>query len=105
MGLYNTFVHEISCSNCNKNYESRSQFKYGDLWDYEYRVGERIRLRNDSEATWEIVAELWCDECPTCSKHDVRQLRLRHGTIVGEVPREQYFNLKGQEWGRVNVTN
>ncbi len=101
MGWFNTLIHEVTCRGCGSIYPSRSQFKYGDLWNHEYRIGERIRLKDDSEANWEVVAELWCDGCPNCGNKEVRQIHLRNGTIAGEVPHEEYIDLGTEEWVRI----
>lgn len=42
MGSFNTLISEVQCPNCNNVYEGRIQFKYGDTWQFIYKLGDKI---------------------------------------------------------------
>lgn len=42
MGAYNTLTTDICCQNCHRMYNAKVQFKFGDTWQFEYKVGDKI---------------------------------------------------------------
>jgi hypothetical protein len=42
MGAYNTLIANIQCQNCYRFYKAKVQFKFGDTWQLEYKVGDRL---------------------------------------------------------------
>jgi hypothetical protein len=42
MGAYNSLIVDIKYNNCNRLYKVKVQFKFGDAWQFEYLVGDRI---------------------------------------------------------------
>ena len=43
MSAFNTLVAELPCPNCVRQVHMRVQFKYGDSWQVEYQLGDKIR--------------------------------------------------------------
>lgn len=43
MGAFNTLIAELHCPRCGQAFEDRVQFKYGDTWQFEYRLGDTLR--------------------------------------------------------------
>ena len=43
MGAFNVLIAEVKCSNCGNKYMGRIQFKYGDTWQLEYSIGDRLK--------------------------------------------------------------
>ena len=43
MGAFNTVGSELICPICGRVSFMEVQFKYGNTWQYEYRLGERLR--------------------------------------------------------------
>jgi hypothetical protein len=43
MSAFNTIEAEASCPSCGHEQEWTIQFKYGSCWQYEYRIGDRLR--------------------------------------------------------------
>ncbi len=43
MGAFNTVVVELPCPVCENSAEFEIQFKYGNTWQFEYRIGNRIK--------------------------------------------------------------
>ncbi len=42
MGAFNTVRADVECPNCQFKSEFEIQFKFGDVWQFEYRVGDRL---------------------------------------------------------------
>jgi hypothetical protein len=44
MGAFNTLiVSDAPCPRCGYKQDWRIQFKYGDCWQYEYHIGEKLK--------------------------------------------------------------
>lgn len=43
MSAFNTLNVAIACENCNKEFPIRLQFKFGDTWQFEYKMREKIK--------------------------------------------------------------
>ena len=43
MGAFNILVTDITCDNCQNTFEGKLQFKFGDTWQYVYKVGDKIK--------------------------------------------------------------
>ena len=43
MSAFNTVTVEQVCPRCQNRIQVRVQFKYGDTWQNEYRLGDRLR--------------------------------------------------------------
>src|SRR5690349_13085677 len=45
MGSFNVLITEITCPSCEKKSHAQIQFKFGNTWQLEYKIGDTI--------TWE----------------------------------------------------
>lgn len=43
MGAFNTLITDITCCNCKSIFNLKLQFKFGDTWQLEYRIGDHIK--------------------------------------------------------------
>ena len=43
MAAYNILETEIKCNNCGNNTTIKLQFKFGDTWQFQYRINDKIR--------------------------------------------------------------
>jgi hypothetical protein len=70
MSAFNTVVQpaEELCPRCGSLTQRRVQFKYGDTWQYEYAVGDRISWGgNDVGVPATLVKVLsYQEDCPVC---------------------------------------
>jgi hypothetical protein len=71
MSAFNILVAEVSCSNCTKKYMGRIQFKYGNTWQLEYSVGDRLRWGGNDIgfpfiAKVKVYGVLETQLCPLC---------------------------------------
>ena len=68
MGLFNTVAATLTCPKCGVSSEVRVQFKYGQTWQYDYKLGERLRWGKPQrgEAGCAEVVVNGVDICPAC---------------------------------------
>lgn len=43
MSAYNTVSAELRCPHCGGSTRTQVQFKYGDTWQFDYRLGDTLR--------------------------------------------------------------
>ena len=70
MGAFNTVAIAAQCPRCGRTISVRVQFKYGDTWQHEYRLHDKLRWGgNDvgvpgmSHVVVDGVAETACAVC------------------------------------------
>jgi hypothetical protein len=79
MGAVNRVVIERICPNCGNLVEFKVQFKYGNVWEDEYRIGDRLRWGRDfpdkphagqgdvgKPSTRQVVVYGIAEGCPNC---------------------------------------
>lgn len=73
MGAYNILNVEVNCLNCNKKYSGRIQFKYGNTWQIEYKIGDKIswggnEIGAPNRQKVKVYGVLENDVCPHCGQ-------------------------------------
>jgi len=70
MGAFNTVKSEASCPFCGNKQEWTIQFKYGNCWQYKYRIGDKIRWGGNKKGSNVVgnvrtggIAEENCKRC------------------------------------------
>ena len=69
MSAYNTLTVNSKCCNCKKETEIKIQFKFGDTWDYEYRLGDAITWGGNDvgkKDAKKVVVDGTAEECIHC---------------------------------------
>ena len=71
MGFFNELITKMDCSNCNKSYEFRIQFKYGATRQLEYRLGDKIiwgynEVGEPNASNVKVYGISSKQECPFC---------------------------------------
>lgn len=69
MGAFNVVKIPEKCKNCGQNIERRVQFKYGEVWQHEYTVGDELiwganNLGNPQFT--QVVVDGAGEDCPNC---------------------------------------
>jgi len=69
MGAFNEVYAELTCPRCGKSSFMVIQFKFGDTWQHEYRVGEKLKWGGNDVGSPDqrcvLVAGL-AGPCPFC---------------------------------------
>ena len=69
MGAYNTLIVNSKCSNCNQETDIRIQFKYGDLWLYEYQINQELKWGGNDygkKDAKKVIVDCVGEECKKC---------------------------------------
>ena len=70
MDVYNTLIVNSKCFNCKQETQIKIQFRYGDTWDYEYKIGERMRWDGNNvgkEDVRKVVLDGVAEPCKKCN--------------------------------------
>jgi hypothetical protein len=73
MGAYNLLRLKRICPNCGKQAEFRFQFKYGDTWLHEYRIGDQLKWGGNDigqSGASRVVVDAVAEGCPLCGFED-----------------------------------
>ncbi len=68
MGAYNTLNVNVKCRNCSRLYKSNLQFKFGDIWQHEYKLDDAViledkSLNNSNYVVYGILEDSVCLYC------------------------------------------
>ena len=98
MGLVNYVSAPLICSHCGRTEMFRVCFRYGDVWQHEYRVGDRIEWdRNNVGVAGKgnVVADGEASACPHC--HELGgpcEVYLERDAITGVCPASGKFDFR-----------
>lgn len=69
MGAFNVVKIHEKCGNCGQNIERKVQFKYGEVWQHEYIVGDKLLWRANNLGNpqfTQVVVDGVGEDCPNC---------------------------------------
>lgn len=69
MGAFNRVLIPMFCCECKSTTVTAVQFKYGDTWQCEYNIGDRIRWGGNDVGTpglHHVVVDGVLEACPNC---------------------------------------
>ena len=103
MGLFNTVEILDKCSSCNKDVNLRVQFKYGDVYQHHYQLGDVIKWNTDHPRTnagttghRKVVVE-GVEDCPNCEAEIDYEVWLENDKIVAVKPKSGAFDFSATE--------
>jgi len=96
MGAFNILITNIRCANCNNHYEAKIQFKYGDTWQFEYRLGDKLLwggndIGKSDTSNVKVYGILENDHCPLCKEENLNDefdIIVQDDKIMGIQPLE-----------------
>src|SRR5262245_51550801 len=103
MGAYNRLKIERACWNCGANVPIVVQFKYGDAWLEDYKVGDALHWGGNDIGTpghRRVVVNGISESCPKCGstadfdvflERDVITSAELHSDRFDFVPRQESF--------------
>jgi len=90
MGAFNTLSIGIKCSNCLKDFEGILQFKFGDVRQYHYKIGDKIK---DSDHCFDhidaiVYGTVEDKKCPHCNSINIEEfdIFIKYGLILSYSP-------------------
>src|SRR5262249_30183452 len=100
MGAFNTIKAESACPFCGKTQVWTIQFKYGNCWQFEYKIGDKLRWGGNKKGRkvngnirTEGIAE---GSCINCSRNFINAAVYVSDNILQKVEMlQQSLNLEG----------
>lgn len=71
MGGYNTLIVESVCPCCCERVTLKIQFRYGEVWDYTYFIGDELRWGDENAGTRGkklVVLDGVAESCEVCDE-------------------------------------
>lgn len=88
MGAFNVLHAKVTCRNCSSDYVGRIQFKVGEVWQYDYQIGDILKVKPGDTALLGVnVMAYGISEktlCPACgfSNGEEYDILIKDLTIV-----------------------
>jgi len=104
MGMFNILTADVACPQCGKTAEVRMQFKFGEKWLHEYRVGDQIRWghRQDPDegrpGLSKVAVDAIVDSEPACCGTEDFVVIVERDVITGVLPYTGQFDFSQQTW-------
>jgi hypothetical protein len=73
MGAFNEVSVATKCPTCSQPVQVRVQFKYGDTWQHQYRLGEALKWGGNDVGEpghRRVVVDGAAERCPKCGHED-----------------------------------
>lgn len=105
MGAFNTVAMILECSNCHETVEKQIQFKYGDCWQHEYSVGDRLTWGGNDEGqpgVQRVRVRAMAGACPNCQclGHEWFEVVIKRDVITSVRPStampEFFYVIEGE---------
>jgi hypothetical protein len=93
MSAYNILTATIQCTDCLHKNEVSIQFKFGDTWQHQYKLGDNVKWGgNDigipnlqAVKAYGVVESDRCDKCGYCLE-TAYDILIQHDVIMGVYP-------------------
>lgn len=84
MAIFNEVRATLRCPECGKAHTAMVQFKFGELWQYEYELGDALRwgATNDIGNDQLVARVLGNYTCPCNGRLRSAELLVDHGVSV-----------------------
>lgn len=104
MSSFNVLITEVTCPNCGKKHEARIQFKFGNTWQLQYKIGDTVTWGgNDigSPDFNEVKAYgiIESTRCPYCNEQNIVEeydILIKKNVIMGISPMASMENYLGE---------
>ncbi|MGH9155738.1 MAG: hypothetical protein ACRD1K_07905 [Acidimicrobiales bacterium] len=80
------------CPNCGETSEKRIQFAYGDTWQLEYQVGERLGWGGNDKGVpgaARVIVRGFAEDCADCGSGEEFDILVENDVLMGATPRLQ----------------
>jgi len=101
MGAFNTVTIYHECANCGHKIPLNVQFKYGDVWQHHYQIGDILQWGKNNigkPGHKRVVAEAYSEDCSFCGNPGQDyEVWLENDQIIGVKPAEGKFDFVHSE--------
>jgi hypothetical protein len=98
MSAFNVVTVTTACPGCQSPVPVRIQFKYGNTWQYEYKVGNRLKWGGNDigkPGYRRVVVDGVAEKCPNCGYNDERNFYVfvEHDVIKAVEPASNRYDF------------
>lgn len=98
MGAFNVVIARAVCAGCKNPLLLRVQFKYGDTWQHEYRIGDALKWGGNDIGTpgrKRVVVDGVAERCPKCGYEEETSfyVLLEHDIITSVEPASGHYDF------------
>lgn len=79
MSAFNTVRGRVTCPSCETDVDVLAQFKYGEIWQHEYSIGDRLKWGTNQigkPGAKRVIVDAVAETCPKCGYQDEWSLYL-----------------------------
>ena len=99
MGAFNTLNVVQICPSCKEKVKFRIQFKYGDTWQHEYKIGDQIQWGGNDigkPGLKRVVLDGTAEHCPKCGYEDIDyEILIGHDKIISVQQASNKYDFVG----------
>jgi hypothetical protein len=85
MGAFNVLLVRTRCASCGEEADLHLQFKYGDTWQMEYKLGDKLRWGGNDIGTSgprRVVLDAPAEPCPNCGFQEDFEIFVESGRLT-----------------------
>ena len=100
MSAYNVVTASVQCPNCAEIAEQRIQFRFGNTWQHEYAIGDKLQWNGNDvgkAGLTKVIASGAGEECPICHTYG------RPYIVI--IERDVITSVEGAPEGPTHTTN
>ena len=105
MGLFNTVKSQVTCDSCKNELTVNVQFKYGDVYQHHYQLGDVIKWNGNNIGTpghRKVVVE-GVEDCQICGVEGDYEVWLENDTIVAVRPASGGYDFTATNEGYIVI--
>jgi hypothetical protein len=110
MGAYNILIAKVQCQNCHCLYKGKVQFKFGDTWQLEYKIGDKIKWGGNDIGRPDLskvkaYGIIESSVCPNCgyNNNDEYDIYIEDNIIMNVSPLSDIKDYNFDEDGNFSV--
>jgi len=96
LGAFNTLHLEAPCPNCRRVVALAVQFKYGDCWQHEYKLGDTLRWGGNDvgrPGASRVVVSGASESCPLCGSDGEFYVFVFEGRLASVEPASGLYDF------------
>ncbi len=99
MGAFNIVRTRARCASCGRDSDQEIQFKYGDTWQHEYRLGDELKWEGNDRGIRD-AKRVWIEgigECPLCRAFPEFHVVLVDNRLDSVLPQKEGMPALGEK--------
>lgn len=100
MGAYNSLSLSMKCTVCNQKVDMTIQFKYGEVWQHNFKIGDTIiwgRRNSGIKGCRKVVLDGISEACPNCGRENDVLIMLENDVLTKVMPNNNEFDFSSSD--------